>query len=153
MHKYISGKIKAAVGFALALLLAFALPHGANAETIPMLKDLQQIAPNQLKVTYDQRVDGTKGITPGNYWIQSTTETMPTGIATLGMNDRVSPGNALTADKVTITTADTTNTSFILTFKQPIPAGKSYKLIICYVTAPNAPPYSGDNGSREFTGK
>ncbi|NBD26624.1 hypothetical protein [Paenibacillus glycinis] len=144
---------KFAAGLALAMLFALVLPHGASAETIPMLKDLQQLSGNQLKVTYDQPVDGAKGIKPGNYWIQSLSETMPTGIATLGMNDTVNPGNALTADKVTITSADTTNTSFILTFKSVIPTGKSYKLIICYVTAPNAPPYSGDNGSRTFIGK
>lgn len=144
---------KAFAGLALAMLFAFVLPQGASAETIPMLKDLQQLSGNQLKVTYDQPVDGAKGIKPGNYWIQSLTETMPTGIATLGMNDTVNPGNALTADNVTITSADTTNTSFILTFKGMIPTGKSYKLIICYVTVPNAPPYSGGNGSRTFIGK
>ncbi|MBO7744654.1 hypothetical protein I8J29_10630 [Paenibacillus sp. MWE-103] len=144
---------KTVFGGMLALMFALVLPHGASAETIPMLKDLQQTSANQLKVTYDQPVNGAKGIKPGNYWVQSMTETMPTGIATLGMNDSVSPANALTADKVTITSADTAGTSFLLTFKQNIPAGKSYKLIICYVTAPNAPPYSGDNGSRTFVGK
>ncbi|QHW35229.1 hypothetical protein GZH47_22610 [Paenibacillus rhizovicinus] len=145
--------MKIAIACMLAMLFAIALPHDASAETIPMLKDVQQLSANQLKVTYDQPVDGTKGTTPANYWIQSMSETMPTGIATLGMNDSVGPGNALTADRVTITSADTSSTSFILTFKQPIQTGKSYKLIICYVTAPNAPPYSGDNGSRVFVGK
>lgn len=144
---------KTLLGCAFALLFAVIMPHGASAETIPMLKELQQLSANQLKVTYDQPVDAVKGTTPGNYWVQSTTDAVPSGIATLGMNDQVGPGNALTADKVTITAADGTNTSFILTFKTAIAQGKSYKLIICYVTTPNAPPYSGDNGSRVFIGK
>lgn len=135
------------------MAFALVLPHGASAETIPMLKDLQQTSANQLKVTYDQPVDAAKGMRPGNYWVQSLTETTPTGIATLGMSDSVSPANALTADKVTITPADTTGSSFLLTFNQNIPTAKSYKLIICYVTVPNAPPYSGGNGSRTFVGK
>ncbi|SDP08446.1 Histidine phosphatase superfamily (branch 1) [Paenibacillus sp. yr247] len=39
------------------------------------------------------------------------------------------------------------NTRFILSFKQSIPQGKAYKMIICYATKPGAPPYSEDNGS------
>ena len=92
-------------------------------------------------------------MTATNYWIQSTTEAVTTGIATLGMNDQVNAGNALTSDKVTIAAADNRNQSFVLTFNQNITQGKSYKMIICYVTVPDAPPYSGDNGSAAFVGQ
>jgi hypothetical protein len=120
--------------------------------TIPMLSELKQISSNQLRVTYDQPVDKTKGTEPGNYWIQSMSEEIPTGIATLGKNDNVNPSNSLTADKVSIKTMGNNDRRFILTFKQNIPSGKAYKMIICYVTKPGQPPYSGDNGSSAFIG-
>ncbi|RKP48892.1 hypothetical protein D7Z26_21255 [Cohnella endophytica] len=142
------------------LALSFAAPDQASAQQskkrqaqIPMLSQLSQISPNQLQVTYDQPVDQTKGTTPGNYWIQSTTEVTPTGIATLGKNDSVNNGNALTADKVMIQPVANNAQSFMLTFKQDIPKGMSYKMIICYVTQPGEPPYTGANGSAVFVGQ
>jgi len=137
------------------IVLAVVAPQAASARqhTIPMLRELKQTSPNQLLVTYDQPVDQTKGITPTNYWIQSTTDVTPTGIATLGKNDQVNPSNSLTANKVTIAAADSQNQSFVLTFNQSIPRGMSYKMIICYVTTPGAPPYTGDNGSATFIGQ
>lgn len=137
--------------FALAIVAPQAA--SARAQTIPMLREVKQTSPNQLLITYDQPVDRTKGITPTNYWIQSTTDVMPTGIATLGKNDQVNPSNSLTASKVSIAAADSQNQSFVLTFNQNISKGKSYKMIICYVTTPGAPPFTGDNGSATFIGQ
>lgn len=125
----------------------------AREQTIPMLKEVRQTAANQLVVTYDQPVDQAKGITPTNYWIQSTTDVRPSGIATLGKNDQVGPNNSLTANQVTITPLDSQNQSFVLTFNQNITKGASYKMIICYVTVPGAPPFTGDNGSATFMGQ
>jgi hypothetical protein len=119
---------------------------------IPMLLTLNQTSSNQLQVTYDQPVDNSKGINPMNYWIQSTQEKTPTGIATLGMNDKVNSGNLLTAEKVTIQPLDSSGKSFLLTFKQNINKGIVYKMIICYVTKPGEPPFNGDNGSASFVG-
>ncbi|QJD88019.1 hypothetical protein [Cohnella herbarum] len=119
---------------------------------IPMLSELKQLSSNQLQVTYDQPVELSKGIDPKNYWIQSTTEASPTGIATLGVNDTVNPGNSLTSAKVTIRAVGNNNTVFVLTFNQDITKDKAYKMIICYVTKPGAPPYTGDNGSATFVG-
>ncbi|MGO4694731.1 hypothetical protein AB4Z50_10650 [Paenibacillus sp. 2TAB26] len=135
--------------------LAIVAPQAASAreQTIPMLREVKQTSPNQLLITYDQPVDKTKGITPTNYWIQSTTDVTPTGIATLGKNDQVNPSNSLTASKVSIAAADSQNQSFVLTFNQNISKGKSYKMIICYVTTPGAPPFTGDNGSATFIGQ
>lgn len=137
--------------------IAVVAPQGANAaeqqQQVPMLQSLSQLSPNQLQVTYDQPVDRVKGMTPTNYWIQSTTDATPTGIATLGKNDQVNASNSLTSSKVTITAPDNQNQRFILTFNQSIPKGMTYKLIICYVTTPGAPPYSGDNGSAVFVGQ
>ena len=124
-----------------------------NNDKIPMLKSLKQISNNQLEIKYDIPVDLKKGIMPTNYWIQSLTDENPSGIATLGKLDKVNNENSLTNDLVEIKSADSTNTIFILTFKSDIPSREKYKLIICYVTVPNGAPYSGDNGSKDFTGK
>ncbi|MEG2290112.1 MAG: hypothetical protein RSA29_07690 [Clostridium sp.] len=122
-------------------------------QPIPKLKSTKQISTNQLLITYDMEVDLTKGITPTNYWIQSVTDTKPVGIATLGKDDKVSSKNSLTSNNVTIAPKDSTNTSFIITFNQPIGSSSKYNLIICYITAPNGEAYTGDNGSAIFVGK
>ncbi|MCK9858982.1 hypothetical protein [Paenibacillus sp. ATY16] len=148
----IAGARKMVGLMAFMFILASTSAHAAP-QTIPMLQSATQLSQNQLQITYDRTVDQAKGVNPSNYWIQSTTEAIPSGIATLGKNDAVGPQNALTANRVTIQPVDAQNKSFILTFMQPITKGMSYKLIICYVTIPGDPPYSGDNGSAMFVGR
>lgn len=154
--------IKALLTVCFILTFGFATYQPANAaqtvkvqaeSTIPMLASVSQISANQLQVTYDQPVDQAKGMDPKNYWIQSTTEQTPTNIATLGMNDKVNNSNSLTAEKVAIQASGNNGKSFVLTFQQNIAKGKAFKMIICYVTKPGAPPFSGDNGSATFVGK
>ncbi|MFC4778254.1 hypothetical protein ACFO9Q_15755 [Paenibacillus sp. GCM10023252] len=128
-------------------------PIFTHKDAVPMLSELKQIGPNQLQVTYDQPVDGAKAIDPANYWIQSQTDETPIGIATLGKTDAVKPSNGLTADKVKIVPRVDSNQSFVLTFHQNMAPGGKYKLIICNVTAPGAPPSSGDNGKADFVGQ
>ena len=101
-------------------------------QPIPMLQNLTQLSSNQLKITYDREVDQVKGTTASNYWIQSLSEEIPTGIATLGKNDQIAPANALNASQVMIQPTDGSNKSFLLTFSQPITTGKPYKMTICY---------------------
>jgi hypothetical protein len=120
---------------------------------IPMLVKLEQISANQLQITYDRDVDMKLGMKPTNYWVQDTMNTLFKGIATLGKNDKVTAGNSLTDKMVKIESKNGSAKTFILTFKQEIPKGTEYKLIICYVTVEGAPPYSGDNGMATFIGK
>lgn len=122
-------------------------------EAIPMLAKLQQVSSNQLEISYDRDVDVKLGTKASNYWVQDTVNAMPKGIATLGKNSRVNNGNSLNDNLVIIQSKDGSAKTFILTFKQDIPKGAKYKLIICYVTVPGAPPYNGDNGTAEFVGK
>ncbi|MFF2090573.1 hypothetical protein [Paenibacillus sp. NPDC058174] len=143
--------------FVFAAVAVNGQTHAASAaaapvSNIPMLTSVNQLAANQLRITYDQPVDQVKGINPQNYWIQSTAETTPTNIATLGMNDSVNANNSLTGDKVKIEASGSTGQDFVLTFNQNIARGMAFKLIVCYVTKPGAPPYSGDNGSIAFVG-
>ncbi|WP_052350482.1 hypothetical protein [Paenibacillus gorillae] len=139
-------------GQAPSATAATAVTLQAPVSDIPMLTGINQVASNQLRVTYDQPVDQVKGINPQNYWVQNTAETMPTNIATLGMNDSVNANNSLTEEKVKIEVSGSTGQEFLLTFNQNIARGMAFKLIVCYVTKPGAPPYSGDNGSIAFVG-
>lgn len=143
------------IGFLVILQIGNSIPIYARqmTEVIPKLKTLNQVSTNQVEISYDMPVDLAKGEKATNYWIQSVTEEMPSGIATLGKNDKVSNSNSLTADKVQIKVKDNEHTTFILTFSQPITPGMEYKLIICYVTIPGGAPYLGDNGSKVFVGK
>ncbi|ASS67784.1 MULTISPECIES: hypothetical protein [unclassified Paenibacillus] len=142
---------------AIAAIALFAVQGQGSAsaakDPIPMLQSLSQVSDNQIQITYDRSVDVVKGMQPSNYWVQSTTDAAPSGIATLGKDDKVMPDNALTGSQVSINPVDGQNKSFVLTFSQAIPKGQSYKLIICFVTVPGGAPYSGDNGMAVFTGK
>ncbi len=119
---------------------------------VPMLSDLFQVSTNQLLVTYDRPADLNAGTKASNYWIQSG-DIKPSGIASIGKNETVFPRNSLTDDKVKITKVQGNNNSFLLTFKENIPAKKTFKLIVCYVTTPGGGQYNGDNGMHVFVGK
>jgi hypothetical protein len=120
---------------------------------IPKLVGLEQISSNQIQISYDRDVDLKLGIKVTNYWVQDTMNFTPKGIATLGKNEKVNANNSLTDNLVKINPVNGLYNTFILTFSKNIPSGKEYKLIICYVTVKEAPPYSGDNGSATFVGK
>lgn len=120
---------------------------------IPKLVKLEQISPNQIQISYDRDVDVKLATKATNYWVQDTTNLSPKGIATLGKNTGVSVRNSLTDRMVKIESKNGSASAFILTFSKDIPKGAEYKLIICYVTVPGAPPYSGDNGMVPFVGK
>lgn len=125
----------------------------AEKQNIPMLSSYKQIGPNKLEISYDKDVDVKLGTKVTNYWIQSTKKAEPEGIASLGKNDKVNNNNSLEADDVKIEAKDGSKNTFILTFEENITKGEEYKLIICYVTVPGAPAYTGDNGSGIFVGK
>jgi len=120
---------------------------------IPRLVKLDQISPNQIEISYDRDVDLKLGTKSTNYWVQDALNPLPKGIATLGKNDKVNSRNSLTDNLVKIEPQNGSSKTFILKFKQPIPSGGNYKLIICYVTVPGAPAYGGDNGMASFVGK
>lgn len=120
---------------------------------IPRLVKLEQISPNQIQINYDRNVDVKLGVKSTNYWVQDTMNVSPKGIATLGKNDSVNAKNSLKEGMVKIASKGGLADTFILTFSKDIPNGAEYKLIICYVTVPGAPAYSGDNGMMTFIGK
>lgn len=124
-----------------------------NDQTVPMLSSLEQISANQIQISYDREVDVSKGTKATNYWVQDTMNLSPKGVATLGKNESVNTSNSLRDGLVKIQQKDGSAKTFILTFNKNITKGAEYKLIICYVTVPGAPPYSGDNGMMTFVGK
>jgi hypothetical protein len=120
---------------------------------VPMLAKLELISPNQIQISYDRDVNMKLGTKITNYWIQDTMNAKPRGIASLGKSDKVNSKNSLTNNLAKIEPMKGSANTFTITFKQNIPRGAEYKLIICYVTVEGAPPYSGDNGMATFVGK
>ena len=120
---------------------------------IPMLMKTEQVSPNKIQISYDRDVDIKLGTKATNYWIQDTLNAIPKGIGTLGKEDKVNATNSLMDSMVKIEPTNGSAKTFTLTFNQSIPRGSEYMLIICYVTVPGAPPYSGDNGMAIFIGK
>ena len=121
--------------------------------TVPMVVKVEQTAPNQVQVTYDRDVDKNLGSKTTNYWVQDTKNVTPKGIATLGKNDKVNQNNSLKDNLAKINPVAGSQKAFVITFNQSIPKGEVYKVIVCYVTVPGAPAYTGDNGMGTFIGK
>ncbi|AIY83710.1 MAG: hypothetical protein KIB43_04410 [Clostridium baratii] len=149
---------KSLIAVVALLVVQLSLCSIVSAETIandniPKLAKLTQISPNQIEITYDRDVDVSLGIKATNYWVQDLVNKIPEGIASLGKDDKVNNKNSLTENQVKIEAKEDSQRTFVITFARDIPRGAEYKLIICYVTVPGAPPYSGDNGMMNFVGK
>ncbi len=119
---------------------------------IPMLISVKQIAYDTLQITFDKPCDVKKATKPSNYWLQDVLNINPTGIASLGEDERLSAENALSADQAIVTPADNSGKVFHIKFSEKIPTGAKYRLIICYITTSGAPEYTGDNGQKVFIG-
>ncbi|PEL11214.1 hypothetical protein [Bacillus sp. AFS017336] len=127
--------------------------HSHPVNQIPKVTDLFQVSTNQILVTFDAQVELSEGTKASVYWIQSLSDAIPTGIASLGNNSKFNASNALSSNQVTITKVQGDNNSFLLTFKQEIPSNKRYKLVVRNLNAPGAKPFNGLNGMKVFTGK
>ncbi|PGM52558.1 hypothetical protein [Bacillus sp. AFS053548] len=120
---------------------------------IPSLANIFQVSTNQILVTFDSQVDIYLGTKASFYWIQSLSDKIPTGIASLGSKSQFNARNALSNNQVTITKVQGDNNSFLLTFKQEIPSNKRFKLAVRHLHAPGGKPFDGINGMKVFTGK
>ncbi|UPM55784.1 hypothetical protein [Gottfriedia acidiceleris] len=120
---------------------------------IPFLANIFQVSTNQILVTFDSQVDPNLGTKASFYWIQSLSDKIPTGIASLGSKSQFNARNALSNNQVTITKVQGDNNSFLLTFKQEIPSNKRFKLAVRHLHAPGGKPFDGINGMKVFTGK
>ncbi|WP_238886663.1 hypothetical protein [Clostridium sp. YIM B02551] len=120
---------------------------------VPMVVKVEQTAPNQVQVTYDKDVDTKLGNKITNYWVQDVKNVTPKGVATLGKNDKVNQNNSLKDNLAKISPVAGSQKTFVITFSQSIPKGEEYKVVVCYVTVPGAPAYTGDNGMGTFIGK
>ncbi|MBK1811626.1 hypothetical protein JHL18_13460 [Clostridium sp. YIM B02505] len=121
--------------------------------SIPRLLKSEQISANQIKITFDRDVDKNLAKQPTNYWIKDLKNEEPEGIATVGQNCDADKNNSLTGDIVKIESKNGLGNVYVLTFKNSIPKGEQYKLVICNVTVEGAQPYNGDNGASMFSGK
>lgn len=148
-------KYQKIIALMLCLIAVTSTCYGAKKKEnpIPKLISVEQIAPNTIKVTYDKPVDSNKAVELKNYWVQSLQENESDDIASLGRGDKADDSNVLSEEKAQIIAQDNTNKAFLIRFKQKIPAGKQYKVIICHITVPEAEPYTGNNGEMNFTGK
>ena len=120
---------------------------------VPKVKEIKQLGKNQVEVSFDKETDITKTTKPENYWVQCLSDTKPSGIATVGKDEKICEKNALTSNQLEITQKDTSNQVYILTFKEDIEPKIQYKFIICHITSPGASDYTGENGSFELMGK
>lgn len=149
---------KSLIAAVALLVVQLSLCSIVSAETIvndniPKLTGITQISPNQIEITYDRDVDVSLGIKATNYWVQDLVNKTPEGIASLGKDEKINSKNSLTENEVRIEPKEGSQRIFVMTFSRNIPKGAEYRLIICYVTVPGAPPYSGDNGMMTFVGK
>lgn len=120
------------------------IPKAYECIYAPRVAEVKLVSGNVLEVAFDQPVDLKSGTNPSNYWIR-TSEAKPTGIATLGKDDKTSSKNALTAEMVTIAPKDGSNKVMVFTFKDQATPKVSYSLVPCFVNMPGSEGYRGGN--------
>ncbi|GGH27621.1 hypothetical protein [Paenibacillus segetis] len=110
----------------------------------PILLEARQVAPNQVLIMYDQRVDLASATNISNYWIRSNME-RPAGIASVGMGDAITAANSIPPEMGMIAPADNTKTRFIMTFRDNAMSGILYVVLPCFVSLEGMTGFMGGN--------
>lgn len=112
-----------------------------------------QISANVVEITFDIPVEKEHAIKVGNYWVRSTQEEKPTGIATVGKNEKLSASNSLKDNMVKIEPSDESEKVYKMTFKNNIKPGAEYKIHIYFIAPKGVDVYKGENGAIIFKAK
>lgn len=81
------------------------------------------------------------------------TEEKPTGIATVGKNEKLSASNSLKDNMVKIESSDESEKVYKMTFKNNIKPGAEYKIHIYFIAPKGVDVYKGENGAIIFKAK
>jgi hypothetical protein len=110
----------------------------------PILLETRQIAPNQILIMYDQRTDLASATNVSNYWIRSNMA-RPTGVASLGMSEALTPENAIRPEMGMIRPADNTMMRFVMTFRGMAMSGVLHVVLPCFVNLEGRSGFRGEN--------
>lgn len=150
MTNAISAKAEVNIGDNLLKDLAI---NTDNNPDVPKPVEVDQLSANVIEITFNIPVDKDAATKASNYWVRSTEEEKPSGIATLGKNDKLSASNSLTDDMVKIEPSGESGKDYRMTFKNNIKSGAKHKIHIYFIAAKGAEAYKGENGEIIFKAK
>ena len=120
---------------------------------VPKPVSANQLSANVVEITFDIPVEKEQATKASNYWVRSTQEEKPTGIATVGKNEKLSASNSLKDDMVKVETSDESGKVYKMTFKNNIKPGAEYKIYIYFIAPKGVNIYKGENGAIIFKAK
>ncbi|MDO5517785.1 MAG: hypothetical protein Q4F66_09530 [Clostridium sp.] len=112
-----------------------------------------QLSVNVVEITFNIPVEEKDATKASNYWVRSTEEDKPSGVATVGKNEKLSTSNSLTDDMVKIEPSTESGRVYKMTFKNNIKSGAEHKIHIYFVAPKGAEIYKGENGAIIFKAK
>lgn len=110
----------------------------------PILLETRQIAPNQILIMYDQRTDLASATNVSNYWIRSNMA-RPTGVASLGMSEALTPENAIRPEMGMIRPADNSKMRYVMIFRDKAMSGVLHVVLPCFVNLEGRSGFRGEN--------
>ncbi|EIT86673.1 hypothetical protein A374_03844 [Fictibacillus macauensis ZFHKF-1] len=114
-----------------------------SSQDYPVVLKVEQIARNKILVTYDRPTDLSSATTITNYWIRGNQA--PDNAASLGMDPALSSDNSLRPGQARITAVDASQTTYVITFWQPITRGVIYIVLPCFVSKLGSSGFQGVN--------
>ncbi|WP_144572720.1 hypothetical protein [Bacillus paramycoides] len=109
----------------------------------PILLEARQISSNQILMTYDKPTDLVSATNVSNYWIRSNMG--PDGIASVGMKDALTAGNAIRPDMGMIAPVDNSKMRFVINFRVNVTRGVMYTVLPCFVNLEGMSGFMGEN--------
>jgi hypothetical protein len=110
--------------------------------SIPILLEAKQLDTNKIELIFDRPVDLKSAANISHYWLQSN-EQIPTGVASLGINEEPNATNSLNPQNAWVQSFYFTKLTLVLIFKRRLTTCVQYRVLPWFI---NAEGKYGNNG-------
>jgi len=112
--------------------------------SIPLLLEAKQLDTNKIELIFDRPFDTVSATNISHYWLQSN-EQIPTGVASLGINEEPNVTNSLSPQNAWVQSFYFTKTTLVLIFKRRLTTCIQYRVLPWFINAEGKYGYNGPN--------
>ncbi|MBP0724654.1 hypothetical protein J5Y03_05565 [Bacillus sp. RG28] len=114
--------------------------------SVPILLEAKQLDTNKIELIFDRPVDLKSATNISHYWLQSN-EQIPTGVASLGINEEPNLTNSLKPKFAWVQSFNFTKTILVLIFKRRLTTCVQYRVLPWFINTDGKYGYNGPNYS------
>ena len=118
--------------------------NGRQQISAPILIEAKQLDTNKIELHFDRPADTVSATNISNYWLQSN-EYIPTGVASLGINEEPNVNNSLKPQNAWVQSFYFTKTTFVLIFKRRLTTCVQYRVLPWFINAEGEYGFNGPN--------